>query len=122
VRLFSERFRVLVVCRDDDRRFLSGQERIHVIPNGSHPIAARRCVLSERPRIGFIGNFTSVPNRDGVKWFIRTVWPMIKREVPAAELRLVGRESLGHGLTEFGPDIVARGWLEDPGTEISSCV
>jgi len=118
-RLFPERFCVLTVCSEEDRRYLGGQERIHVIPNGFHALAVRRCASSERPRIGFIGNCTFTPNEEGVKWFIRDVWPMIKREFPLAQLRLVGRESHGY-LTKLGPDVIGLGWLEDPGTEIAS--
>ena len=60
-----------------------------------------------------------MPNEEGAKWFIRDVWPMIKREFPRAQLRLVGRGSEGY-LTKLGPDIVGLGWLEDPGDEIAS--
>ena len=68
-------------------------------------------------RIGFIGLLPYPPNQDGVTWFIRRVWPLIKRDVPRAELRLVGRGSDSH-FTKLGPDIVGLGWLEDPGDEI----
>jgi polysaccharide biosynthesis protein PslH len=118
-RLFLERFCVLATCCEDDRRYLGGPERMHVIPNGSHPLKMPRSVSTERPRIGFIGNCTFAPNEEGLQWFIRDVWPLVKREFPAAEMRLVGRESHGY-LTKLGPDIVGRGWLEDPGTEIAS--
>jgi glycosyltransferase involved in cell wall biosynthesis len=118
-RILPERFDVLGVCSEEDRRYLGSSERIHVIPNGAHPFEARPRILSEVPRIGLIGNCTFVPNENGAKWFIRDVWPMIKREVPRAELRLVGRGSDGY-LTKLGPDITGVGWLEDPGDEIAS--
>jgi glycosyltransferase involved in cell wall biosynthesis len=60
-----------------------------------------------------------MPNKDGAKWFIRDVWPGIKREFPGAQLRLVGRGSEGE-LTKLGPDITGLGWLADPGDEIAS--
>jgi len=118
-RNLSERFDVLTVCSEDDRRYLGKLDRIHVIPNGAHPLQARPRTCSEVPRIGLIGNCTFAPNEDGTKWFIREVWPMIKREFPHAQLRLVGRGSEGY-LTKLGPDITGLGWLEDPGDEIAS--
>ena len=118
-RVLPERFDILTVCSEDDRRYLSRPERIYVIPNGAHPLAARPRVLSEVPRIGLIGNCTFIPNEDGAKWFIRDVWPIIKREFPRAQLRLVGRGSEGY-LTKLGPDIMGLGWLQDPGDEIAS--
>ena len=117
-RLLPKRFDALTVCSEDDRRYFRGARRIHVIPNGAHPLQAHRH-SSEVPRIGLIGNCKFVPNEDGAKWFIRDVWPMIKRESPRAQLRLVGRGSEGY-LTKLGPDIVGLGWLEDPGDEIAS--
>jgi len=51
-----------------------------------------------------------MPNEDAAKWLIRDVWPMIKREFPRAQLRLVGRGSEGY-LRELGPDIIGLvGW------------
>jgi glycosyltransferase involved in cell wall biosynthesis len=118
-RILPQRFDVLTVCSEDDRGYLCRPERIHVIPNGAHPLAARPRAFSELPRIGLIGNCEFMPNAEGVKWFIRDVWPVIKREFPDAQLRLVGRGSEGC-LTKLGPDIIGLGWLEDPGDEIAS--
>lgn len=116
---FNDRFDVLTVCSEDDRRYLSMEERTHVIPNGSQPVAVGPRVSAELPRIGFIGNCEFMPNEEGLKWFIRDVWPVIKRQIPRAQLRLAGRKSEGH-LTKLGPDIVGLGWLEDPGDEIAT--
>jgi glycosyltransferase involved in cell wall biosynthesis len=118
-RKFPERFDVLTVCSEDDRRYLSCPEGIHVIPNGANPLPARPRNLSDAPRIGLIGNCTFAPNDDGARWFICDVWPLIKREFPGAQLRLVGRGSDGY-LTKLGPDIAGMGWLADPGDEIAS--
>lgn len=118
-RILPERFDVLTVCSEDDRRYLCRPERIHVIPNGAPSVAERARAFSELPRIGLIGNCTFMPNEDGIKWFIRDVWPMVKREFPVAQLRLVGRGSDGY-LTTLGPDIKGFGWLEDPSDEIAS--
>jgi glycosyltransferase involved in cell wall biosynthesis len=60
-----------------------------------------------------------MPNEEGLKWFIRDVWPRIKREFARAQLRIVGRGSEGYW-KELGPDIIGLGWLEDPGDEIAS--
>src|SRR5271157_528770 len=117
-RTLPERFDVLTVCSEDDRRYLCSPERIHVIPNGAHPLPARPRAFSELPRIGLIGNCTFMPNEEGAKWFIRDVWPIIKCEFPDGELRLAGRGSEGY-LTKLGPDIKGLGWLEDPGDEIA---
>ncbi len=118
-RLFPERFDLLTVCSEDDRRYLGSPERTYVIPNGSHRQTVRRQATSGVPRLGLIGNCTFKPNKEGLKWFIRDVWPRIKREIPRTQLRLVGRGSEGF-FNELGPDTIGLGWLEDPGDEITS--
>lgn len=118
-RLLTRRFDVLTVCSEDDRRYLGGAPQIHVIPNGFRPQAVQRRIPSNPPRIGFIGKLNWGPNENGAKWFIRDVWPAIKRELPHTELRLVGRNSDGY-LTRLGPDITGLGWLEDPSDEIAT--
>jgi len=118
-RFLQDRFDVLTVCSEDDRKYLANANRIYVIPNGASSLPEHSRVLSETPRIGLIGNCTYAPNEEGIKWFVRDIWPKIKREFPNAELRLVGRGSDGH-LTSLGPDIAGLGWLQDPGEEIAT--
>jgi polysaccharide biosynthesis protein PslH len=118
-RTFEKRFNVLTVCSEEDQRYLGGQDKIHVIPNCFHAFEGRSRTSSETPRIGFIGNCNFLPNKEGIMWFIREVWTVIKRKSPSAELRLIGRGSEGQ-LEKLGPDITALGWLEDPGEEIAS--
>jgi glycosyltransferase involved in cell wall biosynthesis len=114
-----DRFDVLTVCSEDDRRYLGGQERIHVIPNGSLAVPMLRRTSPALPRIGFIGNCGYMPNEQGLKWFISDIWPLIKRESPNAQLRLVGSGSDGY-LAKLAPDITGLGWLKDPSDEIST--
>lgn len=118
-RHFSRRFDVLTVCSEDDRRYLGNQARIHVIPNGYEVLGPHRRMLSDPPRIGFIGNFTWSGNSNGIEWFIRRVWPRIKEQVPRLELRLIGRGSDGE-VAKLGRDVEGLGFVEDPGPEIAS--
>ena len=118
-RLLTDRFDVLTVCSEDDRQYLGSQAQVHVVPNGFHPQVMRRCASSELPRIGHLGTLNWMPTEEAVKWFILEVWPTIKREVPHAQLRLVGRDSDGY-LSKLGPDIAGLGWLQDPGDEMAT--
>jgi glycosyltransferase involved in cell wall biosynthesis len=118
--LFTRRFDVVTVCSEQDRLYLGGGPQIHVIPNGFNlPLTRPRRILSVPPRIGFIGAFSHQPNEEGVKWFISEVWPLLKRDYPNVQLRLVGSGSDGD-LMKLGADITGLGWLEDPSDEIAS--
>ena len=43
------------------------------------------------PIIAFTASMDSLANIDGVRWFMDKVWPLIVREVPDAQMRIIGR-------------------------------
>jgi glycosyltransferase involved in cell wall biosynthesis len=43
------------------------------------------------PIITFTASMDSLANIDGVRWFMDEVWPLIVREVPEAQMRVIGR-------------------------------
>ena len=71
------------------------------------------------PRLGFIGLFYYEPNLEAIRWFMRTCWVRIKREIPDASLRLVGEYTDGP-LKPANPDVDGLGWLADPTEEIAT--
>jgi glycosyltransferase involved in cell wall biosynthesis len=122
-KLLGNRFSVLTVCSEEDKQYLnrSGVNvPIQVVPNGfekpsTEPI---HCPVAP-PRIGFIGLFEYLPNRDGVQWFVDKCWPRIKSVVPGARLRLIGQGSREFAKT-LGPDVEGLGWVENASQEMSS--
>ena len=48
---------------------------------------------TEHPRVLFAANFAYRPNRLAAEWLFGQVWPAVTREVPSAELRVVGPQS-----------------------------
>lgn len=122
-RLLGERFTVLGVCSDADKRYLQTlgvKTPAHVIPNGSErPAATLVRRLATPPRIGFVGIFDYWPNLSGIQWFAKECWPRIKREIPGARLRLVGRYSDGPSKVE-GSDIDGLGWVGEVAEEIAT--
>lgn len=126
--LLKDRFDAIAVCSENDKEYLSGisresgavSSRIHVIPNGFDPpvrVVERRA--TSPPRVGFIGACGFAPNRHGVEWFIREIWPRIKLDVPDIRLRLVGKQS-DEGFPKLGPDIDGLGFVADPAEEIAT--
>jgi glycosyltransferase involved in cell wall biosynthesis len=120
-KLLGDRFTVLTVCSEEDRRYLRKigiKVPVHIVPNGfERPAVEPVRAPTAPPRIGFIGLFDYLPNRDGVHWFVNECWQSIKRALPDARLRLVGSGSDGP-LKPHGPDIDGLGWLENPSDEI----
>jgi glycosyltransferase involved in cell wall biosynthesis len=122
-RLLAERFSVLTVCSEADRGYLAGlgvDAPVHVVPNGfDRPAVLPTRRLASPPRLGFIGVFDHAPNAAGVHWFTQHCWPLIKRRVPAARLRLVGRLTDGP-MRPPGPDIDALGYIPEANEEMAT--
>jgi len=119
-RSLLEQFTALGVCSEADRQYLGGGPGIHVIPNGfERPSMEPHRQSGQPPRLGFIGPFGYAPNLEGIRWFMRACWPQIKRHVPDARLRLVGKDTDGpQKPADF--DVDGLGWLADPSEEIAT--
>jgi glycosyltransferase involved in cell wall biosynthesis len=122
-RLLGERFSVLAVCSEADKLYLEKlkiKTPLHVIPNGyARPSVPPVRRLATPPRIGFIGIFDYDPNLEGINWFARECWPLVKREIRDVRFRLVGRGSDGP-LKPPGADIEGLGWVSDAAAEIAT--
>jgi glycosyltransferase involved in cell wall biosynthesis len=121
--LLGERFSVLGVCSETDKRYLQSlgvKAPLHVIPNGfERSLAEPHRNPAVPPRIGFVGILDYEPNLAGIRWFAQQCWPRIKQAVPDARLRLMGRHSDGT-LKPAGPDIDGLGWVADAADEIAT--
>jgi len=113
----AERFAVVLVCSDDDRRYL-GLPRVKVLPNGFERVAPIESEPATPPRIGYIGTLTYSLNVDGVQWFCRDVWPMIRRNLPDVRLRLIGEGS--EMAREWGDGVEPLGRLDEVGPEMAT--
>lgn len=119
-RLWPERFNALAVCSQNDRQYFNGAAHVHVIPNGfPRPAVEPQRRPVSPARLGFIGLFSYAPNREGVRWFLRNCWPVIKKQVPEARLRLIGKDTDGF-LKPQDADVDALGWMSDPAEEIAT--
>ena len=69
---------------------LCGTGEIHTVTNGVHP-GPFPTVPPAEPRLVFVGALDYRPNVEGIHWFCRHVWPMVRAAHPTAQLALVGR-------------------------------
>ena len=108
---------VLVASRADAARVATPSI---VYPNA---IPARKIPTVEREfDIAMSGNFDFSPNRQGVAWFAREVWPELRRRFPALVWRLIGKSSEAvMSDIQRDPRIVATGAVDDAVWEIARC-
>lgn len=67
------------------------RRNLHVLSNAAPIIESAPPASHSRPIVSFTGALDYKPNVDGLLWFVREVWPIVRRQVPAAWLRMVGR-------------------------------
>jgi polysaccharide biosynthesis protein PslH len=106
------------VCSADDRALLN-HPNVQVIPNGyAAPAAPPAWQPATEPWLGFIGRLDYLPNRDGLAWFIRTVWPLVHAQRPDARLRVVGKIPPTADYL-YAPGIEALGFVPDAAAEMN---
>ena len=68
----------------------------------------------ESKRLIFVGAFLWPPNEDGIAWFIREIWPIVRREEPAATVHIIGSHPTAT-VTELSrePGVVLHGYVVD---------
>ncbi len=87
---------VVLACSDADALVLNEMaagSAVHVVPNGvdlesNRPAPAGTTI---RQQLVFVGQMGWFPNRDGVDWFLREVFPLILARKPGVEFVLVGK-------------------------------
>ena len=86
--------------------------RAHVIPN-IHEVQRSGKPFSERQGLLFIGSFLHPPNQDAVAYFVRNIFPIIRREVPDVPLFVVGSNPGEEVKALASGDVVVTGWVPD---------
>lgn len=116
----SEWADAVVVCSELDRhRF--GAEHTAVVPNTyPDPGPTLRTDLPSEPKLLMVANYATDPNVDAAHYTAREILPRVRQRLPAARLRLVGRnvERVQNLSGEPGVDLV--GPVEHVGPELAA--
>ena len=91
-RAILDRYDQVIAVSEADARVLDGGGRhgLAVVPNGVDLGGPAPEPLPRDPTVVFTGALYTGPNRDGIIWFCRDVWPIVRRGVPTAKLVVVG--------------------------------
>ena len=71
--------------------------------------------FEQRENFVTIGNFRHEPNWDAVLWLKESIWPLIKKQLPAAELHIYGAYPPPKATALHNPKqgFLVKGWAED---------
>ena len=100
-------------------RALAPEANIQVVPNGVdtdyfRPDLGNGYRHAAKPAVVFTGAMDYFPNADAACYFVREVWPLVRRHVPNARFFIVGRNPTDavRRLAEV-PGVVVTGTVED---------
>lgn len=118
-REIAKRFdRITITTQGEKEEFKTlGVDRpCTVIPNGvdGNFFQPAKMGGGMKPNIVFLGRMDYFPNIDGVLWFVRDVYPEIRRAMPSAELQIVGADPSGEILRLRGTEgVTVTGFVKD---------
>jgi GT2 family glycosyltransferase len=84
---------------------------VAVVPT-IHELQERGGSFDERQHLLFIGNLAHRPNSDGVLYFLREVYPLIKQALPGIELDIIG-DNPAEILAHADEAVRVRGYVPD---------
>lgn len=74
-----------------------------------------RKALPKEPTVLFVGTFKWLPNIEAVDEIVQKIWPLVKKELPTAKLKIVGYSPTAkiRGYGETDPSIQVMGAVDD---------
>jgi O-antigen biosynthesis protein len=112
-----EKSDVVVVVTEEDSRALqsAGYEGPIVLLPNVVPVRPRPSMKRNNDLL-FVGGFRHAPNVNGLLWFIREIFPLVRLQIPDARLRVVGSEATAE-ITALAstPGIEVLGFVPDTG-------
>ena len=87
---------------------------IKVIENGAgDSFFQEHSAEEERVSMVFTGLFSHPPNRQGMRWFLNEVFPLVKEQEPDARVYVIGKNPPKDILARNAEDIVVTGFVND---------
>jgi glycosyltransferase involved in cell wall biosynthesis len=113
------RFDGIVAVSENDRERMEEWFRaknVYEIPTGVDTDFYKPAEnVAEKKQLIFTGSMDWLPNEDAMIYFIKKIFPLIKKEEPETTLVIVGRRPTPNllKLTEGRDDITTTGWVDD---------
>ena len=86
---------LILVTSDREKRILAELDpnnRVVVVRNGVDCESVRPLPRNDRNEVLFVGSLHYHPNVDGVRFFVRDVWPALREQNPDLVFTIVGRD------------------------------
>lgn len=68
---------------------------------------------SERKNICFVAGFKHLPNIDGACWFVKKVWPAVKKKIPELRFYIIGSNPTQEVMALASDSVIVTGYVTD---------
>jgi GT2 family glycosyltransferase/glycosyltransferase involved in cell wall biosynthesis len=96
------------------------EARVHVLSN-VHQVVGSRRPFAERRDLFFVGGYQHPPNIDAACWFVGTIWPLIRAELPDVTFHLIGSKAPEQVRALHGDGVQFHGYVEDLEPWLDAC-
>ncbi len=109
-RVYAQVDRVIFLSERDRQAFPMPHARV-IPPGVDLEYFTPQEVSPERKHLIFLGSMEWIPNLDGLRWFLKEVFPQLRKALPGLRLWVVGKnpppnlETPGVKITGFVPDV-----------------
>ena len=79
----------------------------------SRTIRGTKSFFSERKNISFVGGYKHAPNIDAVKYFVKDVMPLLRKQLPGVRFYAIGSNVPAEIQALASEDVVITGFVED---------
>ncbi|NOY15046.1 MAG: glycosyltransferase [bacterium] len=101
----------LVTVSQEDQTFIkktTGRPGIDIVPNGVDfdqfkQVFTHNITRKKTKNVIFLGNFKWLPNKEAVHFLTTSVWPLIVKKLPSANLFIIGRNPTQQVLSYNNP-------------------
>jgi len=77
--------------------------------------------FGERKNIVYLGGFNHPPNTDAVKYFIKDIFPLVRKKLPDVKIFIIGHNPPEEIKQLLSEDVIVTGYVKDLGEYFNKC-
>jgi FkbM family methyltransferase len=84
-------------------------------------VPGSRAGFEQRSDMFFLGGYQHEPNVDAVIYFVRSIWPLVRRRLPGVRFYILGSDVAQEIFSLASDDVVVVGYVEDLSSYLDRC-
>lgn len=96
------------------------ESRVEILSN-IHHVAGCQAGFAERKDLFFVGGYQHPPNIDAAIWFVSSIWPLVREQLPGVNFHLIGSKAPERVKSLQGNGVIFHGFVEDLNPWLDGC-